>query len=405
MLASGPQPRQPRIVQGFAYDKIRTPSRSEQYPHHHPDHPPNKVAFSSIHDDMRLFACTTPFRRISPRWLHATSQCRPFHLLGVTFPGNVPPLARSRREMLDFHPAANYKKSSKTHIHLRTHNDGKVHEMSLETALSKFAKPGKLLLPVPQPKMHRNDDRLYHYFQPIDIKSRRIINPQNLNRRKTTSHEYHFFPSRADDAGLFEFENCMTEIWLLVLKGKRVEIQVHSKGAKDRNAFEKMLNKNIHLRPDVILAAMPRPSRIIIEPCTNYEKVCWVMEGPFFHPGTNGLIHPPVQMEEFHKRRLEVMRAVMDEYGAGVQVGEEDHADMPSELKDDGMHHMDQDTTKLLASLKPSQEGGEAQAKTLPKSLGSVSIPPALSTLSLEEQEMEDYRKLEEVTGFRPPEP
>ena len=78
---------------------------------------------------------------------------------------------------------------------------------------------------------------------------------------------------------------------------------------------------------------------------------------------------------------------------------------MPSELKDEGMQDMDRNTTNLPASLKASREGGEVQAKPLPESLGSVPVPPALSTLSLEEQEMEDYRKLEEITGFRPPEP
>ncbi|PMD14983.1 hypothetical protein NA56DRAFT_710439 [Hyaloscypha hepaticicola] len=311
-----------------------------------------------------------------PGWLHATSQCCPFHLLQATFPGDVPPLAPSRREILDFRYPAIYKKPSKTHIHLRTHKDAKVHEMSLETALLRFAKPGKLLLPVPQPKRHKANDRLYHYFQPINIKSLQ----HHISRSKTISHEYHFFPSRADDAG--RFENCMAEIWLLLLEGKRVEIQVHSKGPKDRNA-------------------------IIIEPYTNFEKICWVMEGPTLYPRTFGLVKPLSKTGEFHKRRLEVMKAVMDEYGAGLHVGGEDHTDRPSELKDDRMQDMDQDTTNLLAKIKASQEGGEAQAKIkmLPESLGSVPVPPALSTLSLEEQEMEDYRKLEEITGFRPPKP
>jgi hypothetical protein len=168
-----------------------------------------------------------------------------------------------------------------------------------------------------------------------------------------------------------------------------------------------MMNQNIYLRLDVILAAMPRPSRIIIEPYTNFEKVCWVMEGPTLYPRTFGLVKPLSKTGEFHKRRLEVMKAVMDEYGAGLHVGGEDHTDRPSELKDDRLQEMNQDTTNLLAKIKASQEGGEAQAKIkmLPESLGSVPVPPALSTLSLEEQEMEDYRKLEEITGFRPPRP
>jgi hypothetical protein len=361
------------------------------------------VAFSSIHDDMRLFACATPFRSISRQgWLHATSQCRSFHLLKATFPGDVSPLAPSRRKILDFGPA-NYKKASKTHIHLRTHKDGKVHEMSLETALLKFAKPGKLLLPFPQPKMHKADDRLLHSFRPIDIT--RI---QHQLSRRPWSHEYHFSPIRADDGGLFEnYMAAMAEIWLLLLigNGNCIEIQVYAKGSKDRNAFQKMLNQNIYLRPDVILAAMPQPSRIIIEPYTNYEKVCWVMKGPILRPWDFGIVKPLSEMETFHQRKLEVMKAVRDKYGAGVQVREEDHAHTPSELKDEGMQNMDRNTTNLPASLKSSREGGEVQAKMLPESLGSFPVPPALSTLSLEEQEMEDYRKLEEITGFRPPEP
>lgn len=348
---------------------------------------------------MRLFACATPFRSISrPRWLNATSQCRPFHLLQATFPGDVPPLAPSRREILDFGYVANYKKPSKTHIRIRSHKDGKVHEMGLERVLLKFAKPGMLLLP--NRKLNVLKGRLYHYFQPIDIRSVR----HHISKKRNTLHEYHFFTSRVDDDGLFDY--WMAEIFVLLLLGKRVEIQVHGKGLKDRKAFQKVLDQNIYLRPDVILAAMPGRSRLIIEPCTNYGKVCWVMEGPCLHlRETFGLVQPPSQMDEFHKRRLEVMRAVTDEYAARLRVREEDHADMPSELKDEAMQHMDQDTTNLPASLKASREEVEAQAKMLSESFGSFPTPPAQSTLSLEEQEMEDYRKLEEITGFRLPEP
>jgi hypothetical protein len=365
---------------------------------------------------MRLFACATPSRSISrPQWLHANFQRRFFHLLGATFPGDVHPLDPSRREILDFSLADFYKKPSKIHLHLRLYNEAKRREMSLETALSKFAKPGKLLLPIPQPKTHKAGEVLQHHFKPIDIKSvRHHISP---NQERT--HEYHFFPSR-DDTSLYE--NCMVEIWLLLLKGMRVEIQVHTNGPKDNDRFKRMLNRNIHLRPDVILAAMPPPSRIIIDPYTNHEKVCWVMEGPFAHPRTHEKVKPLNKTGEFYKRRLEVMRAVMEAQGGETQAGEQEQPGLPSELEfddiwnkengnipsepeDDGGQRQEQGIEQEQVDIPPELDGQGWERKegadTLPESTENAPHSPALSILSPEEQELEDYKELEEITGFR----
>jgi hypothetical protein len=77
------------------------------------------------------------------------------------------------------------------------------------------------------------------------------------------------FPNQ-DDASVSE--EYMAEIWLLLLKRIRVELRKHREGPKDTKRFEKMLRRNIHLRPDVILVAMPKLSSIIIDPYTNHEK-------------------------------------------------------------------------------------------------------------------------------------
>jgi hypothetical protein len=285
--------------------------------------------------------------------------------------------------------------------------------MSLETALSKFAKPGKLLLPIPQAKTHKAREVLQHHFKPIDIKSVR----HHINPNQERPHEYHFFPSR-DNTTLFE--NCTVEIWLLLLKGLRVEIQVHTNGMKDTDGFRRMLNKNIHLRPDVILAAMPPASRIIIGPCTNHEKVCWVMEGPFTHPRTLAKVKPLNKMGEFYKRRLEVMRAVMDAEGGGKQAGKQEQAGLPSELEFDVLwsrengnipselgdgEGQEQGKEQEQADIPPELESEDGERKeeadTLPEPMENIPHFPAPSVLSPEDQELEDYKELEEITGFR----
>jgi hypothetical protein len=135
----------------------------------------------SIRYVMRLFTSANSFRSISrSQWFHAIPHYRCFHLLGATSPGDVPP--RSRREILDIYPADVYQSPSKIHIYLRTYSDSRAHGMSLGTALSKFAKPGKLLLPIPQSKIHKVNDVQQYHFKRIDTGSFLYhINPWGYN--------------------------------------------------------------------------------------------------------------------------------------------------------------------------------------------------------------------------------
>ncbi|KAE9368226.1 hypothetical protein N431DRAFT_428087 [Stipitochalara longipes BDJ] len=256
---------------------------------------------------MKFFACANPSRSIPrPQWLHATHQRRLSHsLLQATFPGDVHPLAPSRREIIDFYPANFYEKASKIHIHLRTHKDSKVHEMSLQTALSKFAKPGHLFLPILQPRKLIGKEAQQYHFKPIDISKFKY----HIRAKKIKSQTIDLFPNRDD---LSAFEATMVEVWFLMKKGIQVQMQVHSQGPKDVESFQKMCKRNLYLRPDVILAAMPTKSGIVIDPQTNHKIVCWVMSGPVKHPERLEMVKPFSRSGEYYKRRYEVVRAAMD---------------------------------------------------------------------------------------------
>lgn len=363
---------------------------------------------------MRLFACANPSRSISRRqWLYAASGRRSFQLLAATFPpDDVQPLAPSRREILDFTPVDFYPSASRTHVNLQLFTSPKPRPMSLETALAKFSKVGKLLVPLPQRRTHKADEPLRHRFKPIDASSLKV-DMGLRGKHLLKDHEYHFYPNSRKDTSLFEA--CMVEIFLLVSRGGRVEIQVHREGPRDEEGFKRMLKRNIHLRPDVILAAMPSPSRIIIHPCTNYEKVCWVMEGPVINPYTREVEAPSRRVADFERRRLEVLEGVSQREGERLQAGEEQAA-FSSVIGGNGAQIVEQEQPQLLSEnggmLDNHQEIGDARAghereglrghgdmpSAPEKTLPSSTPPPHLT---LEEQEMEDYKEIEELTGFR----
>ena len=88
---------------------------------------------------------------------------------------------------------------------------------------------------------------------------------------------------------------------MLLVKGLRVELRIYKEGLKNIRRFEGMLNRNIYLRLDVILAIMPPLSKIIINPYTNHKIVSWVIDSPFKYPHTLKVVKPFNKIEEFHK--------------------------------------------------------------------------------------------------------
>jgi hypothetical protein len=155
------------------------------------------------------------------------------------------------------------------------------------------------------------------------------------------------------------FEEYVAEIWLLLLKRIRVELRIHREGPKDTKRFEKMLRRNIHLSPDVILAAMPKLASIIIDPYTNHEKVSWVMNGAVQQPIGLHTVKPFSKMGGFHKPMGEALRAVI-------------------ELEGNVLHGTERSMLGYRLSLR-------------------------VMKCSARNKSWKSYKELEELTGMRPP--
>ncbi|PMD61139.1 uncharacterized protein K444DRAFT_364206 [Hyaloscypha bicolor E] len=109
-----------------------------------------------------------------------------------------------------------------------------------------------------------------------------------------------------------------------------------------------MLRRNIHLSPDVILAAMPKLSSSSIDPYTNHEKVSWVMNGAVQQPIGLHMVKPFSKIRGFHKQMGEVLRAVMELEGNVLHGTEREHAGIPSELEGDEVQCKEQDQADRL---------------------------------------------------------
>jgi len=340
-------------------------------------------------------------------------------------------------------------------------------EMSLETALSKFAKPGHLLLPMPQPQKLRGREAPLYHFKPMDKSKFKEHISAKMKKPKTID----IFPI-CDD--LLSFEARMVETWLLFKAGAQVQMQIHNEGPKDIEKLRKMCKRNIYLRPDVILAAMPTNSGFIIDPQTDHERVCWVMGGPVKHPERLELVKPLSKAGEYYKRRNEVLRAAMDPGGYNAQHRKEkEHPNsanivfksyqcqeqlikgVPSELDFDGSSDQEEKDADMSPTFEADEKQGirgesaglsftinfensqdqkEANAGALSEHIrdeflaeergtddmfseledkgpkgngleqtGGLTTPRAKGTLSLEEQEWEEYKELEVLTGMRSP--
>jgi hypothetical protein len=307
------QPCQPCIVQGLACPSNKRHPGLNIILLQHLDQDLDTATLGQIHDVMRLSACATPLQNVfRPQWPLPIAQQRcSIHLLRATFPGpDEHPLATPRREIKDFEPVTFYKNPSQIHIPLRNYDASRfLGKMSLEKALKKFAKPGKLLLPMPRQKDSWKYAQQY-LFKPIDFKkiTHRI-------KRNHPPKEFHFTPS----ADTSSFELSMAEIWLFLTKGIPVEIHVHKEGPRNAVEFKKMLRAKIYLRPDVILAALPKTSTIMIDPQTNYEKVFWVIRPPYQNEkGKMVKVHSEVK--ELSKRKYGNLAAPKTDENNGVGV-------------------------------------------------------------------------------------
>jgi hypothetical protein len=111
------------------------------------------------------------------------------------------------------------------------------------------------------------------------------------------------------------FETNMWQAWHVLESRMHAEIQLHQDLPllpTKREALRNMLHRCLHLRPDVILAAMPEKSGIVIDPQTNWKKVRWVI-GPGHHDGKGNVLVPKNVTERLYSRMREHMLVLKEE--------------------------------------------------------------------------------------------
>lgn len=145
------------------------------------------------------------------------------------------------------------------------------------------------------------------------------------------------------------------------------------------------------------------------------------MDGPIQHPYTLKMVKPFSDIEYFYRRRTEVLRAVMEREGDGVQGEEQVTVGVISELEGGGLQDAGQENDATLCEfegdglqseqqkndgLSSESEGDGVQRAAreragIPEEEALHSTIPEI--LTPKEQELEDDKELEELTGVRPP--
>jgi hypothetical protein len=185
----------------------------------------------------------------------------------------------------------------------RDHPREKIGVLSLRDVLHCHVKPGSYLAPergfvqsieetsLPPRYLLREFDKLEY--------------PHKLNRRLVGTSAKQVLFSIWKSQNLDHFAQSMYSAFHYLESGKKVEIHLH-KRAEEKHTLIDLLESHIHLRPDVILQAMPSYSGIIIQPQTNFKTCCcWTMAGP--HRYRDGTIEMPKdQTIRLDKRRLEL---------------------------------------------------------------------------------------------------
>jgi hypothetical protein len=149
--------------------------------------------------------------------------------------------------------------------------------VELRTALEKYIKPGVFLTPLgASEEAVEKPPKLRQYT----LKHINVDNVPSMTKRaiRRGAAEIHLGPGSQK-----HFHHCMYKAWHKLNSGKKVEFQVHRTGGKrlpNEDELRSLIDENVHLRPDVIAKAMPRFSGTIVDPQTNFIKICWVIGPP-----------------------------------------------------------------------------------------------------------------------------
>jgi len=230
---------------------------------------------------MRIPIHLPPIRIIRTPICHTFSsqRCRPLHLMSTCLDPKI------SNKIVRFKPASPlYKQPQDLRIDLvdNSHNGEEfepIKQITLADILKNHVKPGLLLVP-----SHPISSEQQYYLRPIDTKNP-PSQPKSLKRPKRNTKEFHF----SFTAPVAYFTIFMYTAWHTLQAGIPVEIHVHGDRARQRSRpgnadyiewYKEQINHNLHLRPDVILKAMPEASWIQLEPVSDRNKVCWMIGPP-----------------------------------------------------------------------------------------------------------------------------
>jgi hypothetical protein len=172
--------------------------------------------------------------------------------------------------------------------------------VELRTALEKYIKPGVFLTPLGASKeaVEEPPKPRQYTLKHINVDKAPSITKRTIRRGAS---EIHLGPGSQK-----YFHHRMYIAWHKLNSGEKVEFQVHRTGGKrlpNENELRSLIEENIHLRPDVIAKAMPQFSGMIVDPQTDFLKMCWVIGPPV--KIEDGFATPINRSEELYKRQRE----------------------------------------------------------------------------------------------------
>ena len=171
--------------------------------------------------------------------------------------------------------------------------------MTLQEALDYHIYPGLCLVPRKETVEGQDSMAMQQYdlksicseFEKFEYVSRsKVLNIRDLRSRRQVTDR-------------------LKKAHSMLKQEERFEIHIRRPAGVGKEEFFKIYRQSYHLRPDVLLKAMPENSQLLIEPQANDEDVCWAV-GPLY--ATSGRLPAraddkmklqPTFTNVFHSRR------------------------------------------------------------------------------------------------------
>jgi len=259
---------------------------------------------------MTLYTCVRilPKASCAGRLSFIAQQCRSIYLMTEVF-AKKPPLEGS--EITKFVPFTKFKPPDQCIIDLNYALPEKSRRRTtLHSAMKFNINPGWLLCT--KESSEYNDYPQYKMKQIVTTKLQSAV----LERTGKGSMRSRIF-RLSTKTSHHTFVELMATMWYHLSKRQTVEVQVqyHRMRYEDRkrqgsDPFEKKFDECLHLRPDVMLKAMPENCGIVIDPQTdNASTVCWIIGPP--HIDKEGKVSPPNNAtKKLNKKRNKAIQAM-----------------------------------------------------------------------------------------------